>query len=535
MKKIFESSKFKTFFSWFYFRLTTLYSRLPQNYITSYKYNNSNHTLNCTICLAICLFFALTVFCLRAGNNFVDWFDGVWYLANAKQILTNSLVPRPVPYSEFTSTIELGTQYFYTDYGNYLFVLLISFVSHIRGQFSLINGMYVAGLFTILMSFVMYYFSQHVLRDRVLAMLVVVGVLIHPLVFDASARPLTETGFLFFFILSAWAMMSERPVLAGLALALGYLYREPGIFYLPFIPFLSPQRLNIKRYISILMIVGFVSMSGPLVRLLIEHFMVPNKHVENYYDYHMLMTAKKITSLNLENLMNFFGHCRNYIKQIGIIPSMVFIITAVKIRHLDKFIVRLCIVSLCVLPPVLIYHADVAAADPRHFIYAIPFLMLAFALIVRGFSFRYFFMSCFIVMLCMMTSYSNNDRKLLNLKALLADPMDYFACVQNMADAPIVALTNMPQKAVLMVSGRTYFPHLAFIALSDSIIVVHAPDFSDFLQGENNHLFDGIVLLREWLGKEWPNSSIITDNSGVKFERFSEHRVTIFRRIIMSH
>ena len=483
------------------------------------------------IAMVVCGMLAVVIFCLRVGGGYNDWKDAVWYLASAKQMVVYGLFPSGfLEYYDLAPTLEEGVPSTYVAYSNIGFLLLLGFWSLVSGQFSLINGIYIAGLFTVLTAFAVYGFSNFVLRDKAMAVLVVAGVLLHKHVFHMSARPLTDIALLFFFILAAWAMVSDRPLLSGFALALGFLIREPAMLYFPLIPLLSPQCNSIKQYARITLKMGSCFfMCGPLVALLFKQIVMHEPQAQNFYSEWLAQVLNRGRSLKAEQVLNTFLHsCIHYIKSVGIVLFMVLLCVAIMLNRADKLVVRLCVVSLAVAYPLIDWGLRQRGIDPRYYIYSVPLLVLAAAVSFQRSKYKFLLMGILVAALCFPSSYRRKG----SIRSLVTHPVEYFTRVQHYVDAPFAALASfMPQRAVLLCEQR----HMAQVSL-DNPVCVRVPAYEDFMQGRNNHLLDGILLHFPAASGEnqlnWPNSPFILDHAGVKFERIYEHGLfTLFRRV----
>jgi hypothetical protein len=473
--------------------------------------------------LAICGMFAAGVFVMRAlGLEYHDWYDAIGYLAWGKHMIEHgSYLPVPWRYSELALAVEQGgSPERVLLFANNGFMLLHGFWGLMSGRFSLMNGIYIGALFTVLTAFAVYGLSCHMLRDKTMAVLVVVGVLLHPVVFGITAQPLSDSGLLFFFVLTVWAMLRDRAFLAGLALGIAYFYREHAILFLPLIPLLSPGCVSVKSYMRTALMVGVAFLPGWLaVKLATNFFMLGQSFSDLYASYHGGAITKLIQGESgiAFVLERFFNNCTRYIKPSRAVFALLALYFVIKIRKLDSIVARLVIVALGVGGAACVVYSFSPGLDPRYFAYAVPLLMLAAAMIFRSSPRRVPYMIALVVLAMYLNPPRFNSPRLM---AALSSPTESFVQLRHTVEAPYSILpVVMPQKGAVLLNNHTRFPRIAAL---DNPVLIGVPDYETFMQGKDNALLDGIVIRRTPSGgveEGWTNSPVITDNAGVRFER----------------
>jgi len=489
------------------------------------------------LALAGCGILAAAVFSLSAlGNPPHSWVDPVNYLATAKQmVLHDSFLPRPPDYSMLALAAAHDAPVSLAGYPNIGYELLLGFWCLITGRFSLMNGIYISGLFTVLSALAVYGLSHYILRDKVSAVLVTAGLLLHREIDKISSQPMTDTGLLFFFILSVWGMIGGRILLSGLALALGYFYREHALIFWPLLPLLSPQCVSVRSYLRITLVTGLVLICGLSAAFLAKyHFMHGQMGSDSYsgYDFYLKpflnMLGDNFFNGGLHTLYLFLKNCMFFIARIGVGFPLAGLFLYFAGARGDKLTMRLLAVSLGVSgAPLVLYITDYITVVPsRYYIYAIPLLLLVMVLLLRR---RYprphprlavAVLVAFLV-LCRPLGLTKEG-----LEAL-TQPAGAFARLQSLVDAPFTTLSAiLPKRGAVVLSnyGSYYFDSFVYVAVEDPVIV-RLPDFEAFRRGSDNALLDGIVLsqldglVSSQAGEAWNSSPVITDLAGVSFER----------------
>ena len=459
--------------------------------------------------LALCIVIAVTTFTLSAlGKSFFDWSDAIYYLATAKYMMLQcSFAPLPTDFAFLTKILQQPHYLPLNNYPNYGFEMLLGILSVALKNFSLFNGILLSGLITLLTALTLYGCAIRQLRDKGLAVLVVAGVLFHRVVFEISPRPLSDSGLLLSWVLAVWAMLQNRTLLAGLALGLGYFYREHALLFLPFLPLLSPRCNSIKNYIKIVLPLAVAFAVGPFAAVICKNIYMQGGGADNLYAAHY-KNAFRITTASLTRLIS---HCKTYIINLGIVLLAVAFYILLRIRVMDNIVVRLFVVSLIIggLPCILFIPNP--TIPERYLAYVIPLLWLATAIMLKKAKYRYIYMAGMVaLMLILRWPPAINSASLKQLPQLDTA----FSRLHEQVDAPFRLLAKeFSAKGAVLLSNA---PPFALVSL-DSPLEIRLPDYETFLNGPNNYILHGIVLISSQ--SDWPDLPRIVDKAGVTFER----------------
>ena len=478
--------------------------------------------------VVLCVFLALIVFSLSAlGRPFFDWADAVYYLATAKHLaLYSSFIPVLEEYSQLATVLSSTSSGLLVNYPNYGFEILLAAWGGAVNNFSLINGVYLSGVFTVLTAIVIYAFSYGELKNKALAMLIVVGVLLHRVVFEISPRPLSDAGLMFFFMLCVWAMLNNKALLAGIALAAGYFYREHALLFFPFIAWLSPECVSITSYIRITCIAGCGFILGPLAAWICKYIFMQGLPAGNYYaDYYT-----EHFRLSFEHGKRLLLHMRTYAVNLGVVLVVAIGVMLCRVRTLELRVLRLLAVAgaLAMVPCVLFVKNP--GIPERYLAYSIPLLWLGIALwLKRHKSGTAIFAG--VIVFAVLLRFPPAITK--NALVSLGSPQHSFSQLKQEVDAPLSMLAELfPNSNTVLLSEG---PPFALVALN-SPTLVRLPEYSTFLKSSDNTIVEGIIV--EASNDQWPDSPSLQDASGVLFQRVAlpkygvQPKIRVYRKVL---
>ncbi len=169
------------------------------------------------------------------------WSDPVGYAVTGRSLVTEGHFPyQCVPYEVVVTS---GTDSYGTSmavYPNLGFMLASALIGLARGNFSVLNAVYLNLLFSMAVGLALFIVSLKTTQNLLTACLVSILVMVQVDVFPFLASPLTDLSLVFFVPVAAWCMMKGKASASGIILGAAFLFREQAAFFVPFLLFLYP-------------------------------------------------------------------------------------------------------------------------------------------------------------------------------------------------------------------------------------------------------------------------------------------------------
>lgn len=460
-----------------------------------------------TFCAALSVFFHLT------GKIFIDWADGVAYEATAKNLwLFKSFMPTPLTYVDFMASGSAAFGDVITNYPNYAFSSTLGFLGAMRGDFSLLNGVILGGIFTIGLGLVCYALLYEKSRNSVLSTAFAIMVLYHHTILDISGRPLSDMVLLFFWGLSLLCVLKEHHILSGLVLGVGYLFREHALMFLPFLSFFSPQANSFKGLcrVALLITAGFLpAIAGKM--FFYSAYATKTTEAKNYY---LGTYATWIDQwFSMESITRFLKNNRRYWSNSGITLRIMLLFALLRIRFLPPLVQRAMVVGIILwIIPCFMWTTQ-RSVPVRYIVYSVLLFNFALALCVMRLPKReYIYVSLVILTILIAPPKRINKNSL----TALFSPVQHMTEVVEKITAPMKLQTVLPEKATILTDSAP----LAYMTLN-APVAISTPTFAEFAKTQGNEQLDGI-LLRRGKGRDgWNYTDTIVDNYGVRFKKIT--------------
>lgn len=461
--------------------------------------------------LLFSVIFVLVVFYDRA-LNFSDFMDAADYLAAGISILEKgAFFPTRIPYSDFMNLGIENIQTGLVNYPNYAFEITVGAISLLRGDVSLVNGMLVALFFAALFSIAYYLLCVRLLRSNLLAFLCVILAVGNHITAVSLGRPLTESSFLFFTTVAAFAAVSDKPFLTGALLGIGYLFREQAVLMLPLFPLLFPSSVTVKNFIRLCLFACVAFLPFFLVAQWLSNALSAGTVTNSLY--YAAFVAPLLKDLSFSFLASIVKVSLRsawlYAQELGAVFLAPLFILCTFYRKLAFLPRRLLLVSLLIIVQIIFIFALVSRSSvpARYLSFAIPFICLAFALTCRQYKNG-------IVIFGLITALSLVQHP--PVKNIFS-PMTFSRAVAIM-DLPNTLRAEFHDGDIIL----TNFIGFTFLAVQEPV-AVRLPQYQVFYEQSGNDLFAGIMYYHhpaKTLG--WPDDDIIQDAHGVVFERIGK-------------
>ncbi len=482
--------------------------------ITQYDKPHNTIYIFCILCIA-------TVFALHFSAisfPYEDWIDTYLYHGAARSIITQGEFISHTNYESLAQikNPELTKQIL--NYPNYGFQLSIALMSLLRGEFDMLNGVLISCIFTLLLVFASYYCILYATKKRALSIIFSMFLIFHPSVLEILARPLAESGLLFFFVVSILLSLRNHIFFAGAILGLGYFYREHALMFLPFISILSPKCTSIKTYIktAVVALVGFL----PFYALRYAGKAIYAQGGGDFYS--EAYSQWFFQWLTWDALTTFFENVLIYAHHLGWVICIFLAVCIVFWKKIPTSSRKCIFVGICIsLIPCVMWSAR-SYIPIRYQIYSIFLFYLAGAMLIssiKGKKIQTGFTLAFIIgTLCFRMSPAINSN---SIEALL-NPSDVYGKYYAHIRKPAIINNTLPPHSVILTNHMSS-AYLAF----PSPEIVQLPSYETFLKGKDNNKIDAIIIAKEQQS-DWPKSKEIIDNAGMTF--YLTHHITLSKK-----
>lgn len=462
----------------------------------------------------MCLLLVTALACLAAffqltGQPFTDWADAVSYQATGKYFIEHrQLMPAPLSADEYLTSGAADFGKGVINYPNFAFSTLVGLLGWLRGDYSLMNGVLSGLAFTVLLGIACYAMMYSLERSHSMAVAFAFAILFQRVILATTARPLSDITLLFFFALAVFASMKDRLFLSGLALGIGYLFREHALMFLPFMPFLSPRTTSLRLFITgclrtVAAFLPFLLANNLYYRWILDGHTQP--------DYYLTAYASWVDRwLTPEAMGRLFSHLRFYWGEFGLILRVFILWAAIrffKLTPLQKacFMVGLLLSFI----PCFMWTAH-HKVPIRYGIYTILLFHVAIATMLPRARYR----EAAYVVIAIVAVFQNLPKSVNEVGlAALASPTHAISQVARELVAPMRMGEVFEANSAILTDD----PALTYLTL-DNPVAITAPPYEHFLEQKGNERFDGIVLRKRATG--WDKApTLITDNHGVSFQR----------------
>lgn len=465
-------------------------------------FTRNNPGLTHAGCFVICLllgFGAWHVSAVEYGAS--GWADSVGYIMAGKHIILEGRFPAsPASYEAFMASgaAVFNSQALYP-MPNIAFVASIGLLGLIMGEFTLICGVLVNLGLSLLFVACAYWAGVSLFRDRATALVFTVTLLIHQHIFVLLGQPLTDPSLLFFSLASAWAMLKDRIVAAGILLGAGFLFREQALIFFPLFPLLHHDVVSLKSYTRILFrlslgFLPFLFLAKGLAALLSA-----GAPLEDFYAAH----AAKHMGFSLERLSRFCSHA-GAIFRIAWAPLTFFAYFALR-RQVSAISVRLVAVGV-IHNLIVAFLWSYKSLPQRYYAYSIALFTIAALLPAMNLKHR----SGILALFCILAAAGHGPSLASTLRDFTRPDHNMAATVEAIR-SPLATRKAFP-KGSLLLSKDEFLAEYA----TEGTLPVMAPPYEEFVK-HNNEAFDGIMMRNGWQG--WTDRPEVRDAHGVRFRK----------------
>lgn len=453
-------------------------------------------------CLLAAAFICLLSISLYGASQ---WIDAVRYMSTGKSIvLEGRFMPALLDYRDFIThgAAAYGEQAY--RYPSPAFTISIGLLGLLRGDFSLINSLWVTFAFSVAAACVLYFMSFALMRERLVSVIFVLLVFLHREMIFHTGLPLTDMGMFFFVCASAFAYVRGKVRIGALIFAFGYMFREVSILFLPLLPLLDPETVTVRAYFKNCLLCLAVFIPFFVLARLTNTLL---SYGASEPDFYMNFGRHLLTSASSQHFINFLSNILVFLKRTAGIPLLACLLLWGKMTGQGK---RLLAVSLVYGLLACLLSSYSKGVPERYFLPVIPLLTLAVLTAVQSFDGKKRCLAIAFCIVLLVIAGRVHRSPLLFHEAW--DGGKTPAKTAELAQAPMLAAEFFPPGAVILSHGQGPY------AVPDAIHV-RLPSVEEFMTADNNGVA-GILLMTprdDW--KSMLPVDFFRDSYGTTFEK----------------
>ena len=452
--------------------------------------------------LIFCLLLGFSVWYVGAVlHGAGGWADSVTYIIVGKHIaLEGHFPPAPPSYEAFMAS---GAAVFSSQppyaLPNLAFAAAIGLIGRAMGEYTLLCGLILNLGFSLLFAASAYLAGASLFRDRIMALVFTITLLMYRHIFVLLGVPLTDLSLLIFCLLSAWAMLQERTAAAGILLGIGFLFREQALLFYPLLPLLHPDVLSVKSYLRVFLKLSLGFLPCFFLAKGANVLFSTGMPAEDFYAAHI---AKRI-SFSSERLSRFLSHA-GAIFRVAWAPLVVFLYFLLR-RQAPAASTRLAAVGI-------IHNLAVAflwshkPLPQRYYAYSIILFFIAALLPMMTLRHKRAALAAFFVLVAASQGQ------------YITSKLRDFSKAENTMAATIEDIRSPLEMRRVFPKGSVIFSKDEFLAeyAAEGMLPVMGVEYDEFVE-RNNEAFDGIMVRTDWRG--WADRPQVRDKYGVTFKK----------------
>ncbi|MDL2267854.1 hypothetical protein LJC46_07715 [Desulfovibrio sp. OttesenSCG-928-G15] len=349
----------------------------------------------------------------------------------------------------------------------------------LRGDFSLINSLWLTFAFSTAAGGVLYAMAFLLVKDRLLSVIFVLLVFLHRDMLDNVGRPITDMTMFFFVCCAALAQLRGKVWVSALLFGCGYLFREVIILFFPLLIFLNPKTTNLRTYCKNGLICFVVFLPFFLIARFANTLFDYGNSAQDFY---LHFTQYLLSVVSFEWLGNLLNHIRIFFKQVALIPLLLCVCFWKRISVPGK---RMMVVGLLYGLIVCVLCSYTRSMPERYFLPSIPLLTLAALTAVVAFSEKKR-IATGILCIALLIASGRVYRSPALLRTALAD-----------GKTPITAarLTQAPMHAAqVFLPGSVLLSYGQGLYVAPDAVHVMLPPLEEFMAADNRNI-DGVLLM----------------------------------------
>ena len=382
---------------------------------------------------------------------------------------------------------------------NLAFTAAIGLIGRAMGEYTLLCGLILNLGFSLFFAASAYLAGASLFRDRAMALVFAVTLLMYRHIFVLLGVPLTDLSLLLFCLLSAWAMLREGTLAAGVLLGVGFLFREQALLFYPLLPLLHPDVSSVKSYLRVLLTLSLGFLPCFFLAKGASALFSAGMPVADFYAAHI---AKRL-SFSPERLSRFLSHA-GAIFRVAWTPLVVFLYFLLR-RQAPAASARLVIVGI-------IHNLAVAflwshkALPQRYYAYSIILFSIAALLPMMNLRHKRAALAAFFVLVAVSQGQ------------YIGSKLWEFSKTENTLAVAIEEIRSPLEMRRVFPKGSVIFSKDEFLAeyATEGTLPVMGAEYDEFVE-RNNEAFDGIMVRADWRG--WIDRPQVRDKYGVTFTK----------------